>query len=70
MKRSSIWAKFEFHNSENLKYIAKKVTGTHHVSVYLTSTLFFNKLNSATNFYFNECSILMSQCIMSAKQHT
>jgi len=37
---------------------------------YLISTLFFNKLNSATNFYFSEGSILMSQCIMFARQHT
>ena len=37
---------------------------------YLTSTLFFNKLNTATNFELNEGSILMSQCIMFARQNT
>jgi len=38
MKGSSIWVKFEFQNSENMKSSAKRVTGTHHVPVCL-----FNK---------------------------
>lgn len=37
---------------------------------YLTSTLFFIKLNTATNFEFIGGSILISQHIMSARQHT
>jgi hypothetical protein len=35
MKGSSIWFKFKFQNSENMKPIAKRVTGTHNVSVCL-----------------------------------
>jgi hypothetical protein len=64
MKGSTIWVKFEFQNSENMKSIVKRVTGTHHEPVCLFNKhVIFNKLNTATNLEFNEGSILISQGI-------
>jgi hypothetical protein len=71
MKGSSIWVKFEFQNSENMKSIAKRVKELIMcLFAYLASTLFFNKLNTATNFEFNKGSILILQGTMFARHHT